>query len=211
MKATGIQPISPHPPANPRGRAGVCLAQMRPRGRAGFTLVEMLVVIVIVGLILGILLPIVSRVRASAKSVNCVSNLRQIAVAFHQYAQDNADRLPDPTGDDISWETALARYVGNKGLYVCPADGELAASVGSSYDWRDTGNPATTLAGQPISEIQSSNAVLVFDAMPNWHARGKMNAAKLDGSVVSMDDQECLSDLTRHLRAIQWGGRKEQF
>ena len=91
---------------------------------------------------------------------------------------------------------------GSRGVYQCPADQELSASVGSSYDWRDTGNPNTTLAGQPITDVRERNSVLVFDAMPNWHAKNKMNAARVDGSVETVDEQVCLEDLTHQIRRV---------
>ncbi|HEX8463058.1 MAG TPA: prepilin-type N-terminal cleavage/methylation domain-containing protein [Abditibacterium sp.] len=50
--------------------------------RRAFTLVEMLVVLAIVGLLAAILLPVVSRARASARTSTCASNLRQIGQAL---------------------------------------------------------------------------------------------------------------------------------
>jgi prepilin-type N-terminal cleavage/methylation domain-containing protein/prepilin-type processing-associated H-X9-DG protein len=53
-----------------------------------FTLIELLVVIAILGLLMGILLPSLSRARAKARAVVCVSNIKQMGHAFFLYAED---------------------------------------------------------------------------------------------------------------------------
>src|SRR5438128_9159162 len=86
---------------------GVRNRSRRRRLTRGFSLVELLVVMFILVVLIALLLPVLTRVRKSANSVNCVSNLRQIAVAFQQYASGNRGRLPDPLASDMSWEAAI--------------------------------------------------------------------------------------------------------
>lgn len=61
----------------------------------GFTLVELLVVISIIALLVALLLPALQEAREVAKQIHCVSNIRQLGLAVHTYAQDHADYIPD--------------------------------------------------------------------------------------------------------------------
>jgi prepilin-type N-terminal cleavage/methylation domain-containing protein len=68
------------------------------RKRNAFTLVELLVVIGIIAVLIGILLPVLGRAQAQARTTACMSNLRQIGVALRAYANDNRDHYPDKVG-----------------------------------------------------------------------------------------------------------------
>src|SRR5687768_14183606 len=69
---------SPHPPSG--------VVHMR---RRGFTLVELLVVIGIIALLISILLPSLNKARENANRVACMSNLKQIGMAYMMYVDDN--------------------------------------------------------------------------------------------------------------------------
>lgn len=166
----------------------------------GFTLAELLIVIGIVVVLLGLLLPAIAKARRSARSVSCLSQLHSISLAFQQHAASRGGRLPDPLAENISWEQSLLEYVQSPAIFRCPGDDELFETLGTSYDWRDTGDPASTLAGASLV-IAKGDTVLVFDALPNWHVEGKMNAALVDGSTASMDIAECLTNVMSPLRA----------
>ena len=77
--------------------------------KRGFTLIELLVVISIIAMLLAILMPALGRAKEAAKRVVCLSNQRQLGLAWHVYAESNNGKLcssaPGQPGDDhkYSW------------------------------------------------------------------------------------------------------------
>ena len=186
--------------------AGKAETSCRPRSGPfkgdAFSFAEVVVVVAILAVLLTLVLVGVARARASARSAQCINSLRQIGQAFQSYAVSNAGRLPDPTSLETSWESLLRPYLPSGDAFRCPADDEVFASLNSSYDWRDGGEPETSAAGRPLAACRA-DAVLAFDAFPRWHGARSMNAVRVDGSALSMDEQECLRDL---LRDVTTGG-----
>lgn len=90
---------------------------MRLNKSRGFTLVELLVVIGIIAVLIGILLPALTRARDTANTAKCASNLRQIAMGMLGYANENKGKLPPSVvnpGDTIYpqgwfWSNELVR------------------------------------------------------------------------------------------------------
>jgi prepilin-type N-terminal cleavage/methylation domain-containing protein/prepilin-type processing-associated H-X9-DG protein len=121
-------------------------AKARRRRRTGFTLIELLVVIAIIAILAAILFPVFAQARDKARAANCLSNLKQIGMAYRMYMTDYDDRVPvscnrkpaccNATGDRAAtdvrnylesgcwpgWISNLLRpYDKSPEIYTCPS------------------------------------------------------------------------------------------
>src|SRR5436309_2534502 len=93
--------------------------------RRGFTLMELLVVIAIIAILAAILFPVFAQAREKARSIQCLSNLKQIGMASRLYSQDYDEVLvPNylfntSTTYQYFWHL-LAPYVKNENVFACP-------------------------------------------------------------------------------------------
>lgn len=101
----------------------------------GFTLIELLIVIAIIAILAAILFPVFAQARESARSANCLSNLRQFALATLQYVQDYDEEFPQsvysmdnvlllPGTNDRVFTVfdAVMPYMKNIDIIVCPSN-----------------------------------------------------------------------------------------
>lgn len=139
---------------------------MTPRrsGARGFTLVELLAVIAVISVLAALLLPALNQASGRAQAIMCLSNTKQLSLAWHVYAGDNNDRVAynmdlASTGrrTDLNWvnnvmswttssentnvetitKSGLGVYVGNPATYRCPTDNVLSpAQKAAGWDAR---------------------------------------------------------------------------
>ena len=77
--------------------------QHHARRHAGFTVTELIVVVSIIALIIALLVPSIAKVRASTRTLRCLTNQRQITQAAYTYATSNAGRWASPRTDEYGW------------------------------------------------------------------------------------------------------------
>ena len=93
---------------------------MRLKMRKAFTLIEILVVILIVGLLTAILLPAVQSARGTARRISCVNNLKQFGIAIQYYVTDNNVFPIGANGNgSFSFHAILLPYLEQVNIYNC--------------------------------------------------------------------------------------------
>src|SRR5438874_4650665 len=128
------------------------MLRQKASSRSGFTLIELLVVIAIIAILAAILFPVFAQAREKARQTSCLSNLKQIGLAFIMYAQDYDETFPsssliDPgvqygCAQGIGWVNAnggwavmVNPYIKSGGLYHCPSAESPFWITGAPEGW----------------------------------------------------------------------------
>lgn len=170
----------------------------RSAGR-GFTLMELLVVVVILGVVSALLMPALGRAKESARATVCLGNLRQLGLALQMYADANDRRLPimrDVASGDVNEgaaetgvrpedppvparvEVVLGGELGGTQVLRCPSDrGGWYERTGSSYSWNSLLNGQRTEDLRVLGMRFEASAIPVMFDKEGFHAaRGPARA-----------------------------------
>ncbi len=184
--------------------------QQRRDVTRGFTLIELLVVIAIIAILAAILFPVFAQAREKARAISCLSNVKQISLAYTMYVQDYDETSPHMGSDD--YVQRLYPYVKNAQLFLCPDRSDTDAieapdgvtntnrSIGYGYNW----GPIQRRGGGLVLGQQYVNGNSGPKYLPGIALAGIVAPAQLVGFIDSYDTPRITGTMT--FLACTWTG-----
>jgi len=182
---------------------------------SAFTLIELLVVIAIIAVLAALLLQALSKAKARALTIVCLGNLKQFALGWHLYANDNADRLvlnwpgsptdwvdgdvhvmPGTTNEIGIKSGLLFPYNNSLGIYRCPS---VRGSIPKGL------NNDPTFAGQTLVRNYSMNGRMGGGAATTWILGSNFPQFKKMGEIQKPDPATAFVFVDESLNTVDDG------
>lgn len=159
------------------------------RNQNGFTLVELLVVIGIIALLISILLPALNRARAAAQTIKCLSNLKQITVAYLMYTSENKGSSIYIEGNPSGGGYVMKALSDTKYLKL-QQDAQVAFCPSANAPGYASGYPASQALFGTAKSSWYRNFVPAFEASGSYCFNGWViyNKAKSSATFTSGDN-----------------------
>jgi len=163
----------------------------------GFTLIELGVVLMVVGILTALVIPGYRYATARADSAKCLGNLRSIGLALNGWLADNNMTMPPLVAARASRDeevmvidNTLSPFTDDQRIFACPADRSQAKSTGTSYYWNSALSGQSALNLNLFTFITDLSRIPILVDKEGWHkaSENRVNHLFADGHVANQID-----------------------